>query len=97
LARGVTGKHRLRRGGVATAAAQIPVNSGARMGNVWRTKLQCDLGEVLRVPIGLESRRRYELSNGCPAAAARVRAPASRQPGQAYTRACKHKLCKRKG
>jgi hypothetical protein len=36
---------------------------------------------VLRVLIGLESRRRHELGRGCPAAAAGARTPASWRPG----------------
>jgi hypothetical protein len=51
------------------------------LSNAWRTELQCDLGEVLRVPIGLESRRRHELGKGCPVAAAGARTPASRRLG----------------
>jgi hypothetical protein len=85
------------RGGGAAVAAQILAKGSARLGNVQRTELQCDLGEVLRVPISLESRRRYELGNGYPVAAAGAQTPASRQPGQAYTLACKLKWCKRKG
>jgi hypothetical protein len=45
--------------------------------NVLHGELYCGLGKVLRVPTGLESRRRYELGNGDPAAAAGARAPAS--------------------
>jgi hypothetical protein len=53
----------------------------ARLSNARRTELQGDLGEVLRVLIGLESRRRHELGRGCPAAAAGARTPASWRPG----------------
>jgi hypothetical protein len=49
--------------------------------NARRTELQGDLGEVLRVLIGLESRRRHRLGRGCPAAAAGARTPASWWPG----------------
>jgi hypothetical protein len=82
---------------VAAMAALFPAKSGARLGNVRRTELQCDLVEVIRVPIDLESRQRYELGNGCPAAAIGARAPVNRQPSQAYTQACKHKWCERTG
>jgi hypothetical protein len=44
----------------------------------------------------LENRRRYELGNGCPAAAAGARAPASRRLGWANTHACKLGVCEEK-
>jgi hypothetical protein len=66
------------------------------LGNVRRTKLLGALGKVLDGSPGLENRRRGELVDGDQATAAGARAPASRQPGQAYTRACKLKWCKRK-
>jgi hypothetical protein len=52
---------------------------------------------VLGESTGSEDWRRGDLGNGCPAATAGTLAPASRQPDQVYTRACKHKWCKRKG
>jgi hypothetical protein len=67
------------------------------LGNVLHTGLLGVLGEVLDGSPGLENRQRYELGNGCLTAAAETRTPASRQPRQAYTRACKLKWCKRKG
>jgi hypothetical protein len=40
-------------------------------------RVQSNLGKVLRVPIGLESRRRHGLGRACPAAAAGARISAS--------------------
>jgi hypothetical protein len=57
--------------------AQSPARGKARLSNTRCTELQCDLEEMLRVPIGLESRRRHEFGRGCPAAAAGARTPAS--------------------
>jgi hypothetical protein len=66
------------------------------LGNVRRTKLLGALWKVLDGSLGLENRQRGELGDGDPTTVAGARAPASRQPGQAYTWACKLKWCKRK-
>jgi hypothetical protein len=73
----VADERRRRYRGSTAAAARSPARGKARLSNAQRTELQCDQGEVLRVPNGLESRRRHELGEGCPAAAAGARAPAS--------------------
>jgi hypothetical protein len=53
---GVAGERRQRRRrGNMAAAARSPARERTQMSNVWCTGLQCDPGEVLRVPIGLES------------------------------------------
>jgi hypothetical protein len=57
------------------------VKIGAGLNNVLHGQLPCVLGKVLDGSLGLEKRRRGELSNGDPAAAAEARAPASRQIG----------------
>jgi hypothetical protein len=74
---GVAGERRWQHRGNTAAAARSPARGRVRLSNVRRTGLQCDLGEVLRVPIGLESRRRHGLGRDCPAAAAGARTPAS--------------------
>jgi hypothetical protein len=74
---GVSGEGVRWRLAVVTARRTAPVRGKARLSNARRTELQCDLGEVLRVPIGLESRQRHELGKGCSAAAAGARTPAS--------------------
>jgi hypothetical protein len=73
----VAGERRPRHRGSTAAAAQSPARGKARLSNTRCTELQCDLEEMLRVPIGLESRRRHEFGRGCPAAAAGARTPAS--------------------
>jgi hypothetical protein len=73
----VAGERRRRHRGSTTAAVRSPARGKAQLSNAPRTGLQCDLGEVLQVAIGLESRRRHELGKGCPAAAAGARTPAS--------------------
>jgi hypothetical protein len=72
----VAGERRRHRGSTAVAA-RSPARGKARLSNTRRTKLQCDLEEMLRGPIGLESKRRYMLGEGDPAADAEVRTPAS--------------------
>jgi hypothetical protein len=57
------------------------VKIGAGINNVLHGQLPCGLGKVLGGSLGSEDRRRSELSNGGPAAAAEARAPASRQFG----------------
>jgi hypothetical protein len=52
------------------------VRERTQLRNVWRAGLQGDPGEVLRVPIGLDSGRGHGLSRACPAAAG-ARIPAS--------------------
>jgi hypothetical protein len=76
-ARGVASKRRRRHRGNTAAAVRSSARGRARLSNVWRTGLQCDLGEVLRVPIGLESKWRHGLGRDCPVAAAGARTPAS--------------------
>jgi hypothetical protein len=53
-----------------------------RDGIVMHTGLLGTLGEVLDGPPGLENRRKGKFSEGCPAAIAGARAPASRRLGQ---------------
>jgi hypothetical protein len=79
----VTGGRRRRRSGSTAAAARSPVKEQVGLGNVLHTWLLGVLGEVLDESPSLENMRRYELGNGCSAAVAGARAPASRQPGQA--------------
>jgi hypothetical protein len=74
---GIDGERRRRSRGGAAAVARSPARKRARLSNARRTGLQCDLGEVLRVPIGLESRWRRELGEDCPAAAAGAQTRAS--------------------
>jgi hypothetical protein len=64
---------------------------------VLHTGLLVVLGEVLGGSLGLENRRRGELSDGDPTAAAGARAPASRRVGLANTRARKLTRCEGKG
>jgi hypothetical protein len=73
----VAGEQRWRHRGRAAAAARSPARGKARLSNARHTALQCDLEEVLRVAIGLESRRRHELGRDCSAAATGARTPAS--------------------
>jgi hypothetical protein len=75
--KGIDGERRQRSRGGATTVARSPARKRARLSNARCTGLQCDLGEVLRVPIGLESRRRHELGEDCPVAAAGAQTPAS--------------------
>jgi hypothetical protein len=85
LAGAVAGK-RWRQGRGSTAAeARSPTKGQAWLSNVRRTELLDVLGKVLGGSTGLESRRRGELGNGYPAAAARAQAPASRKVGQDNT------------
>jgi hypothetical protein len=74
------GQRRRSRGGAA-AEARTAVKIGAGLNNVLHGKLPCGLGKVLGGSLGSEDRRRGELGNGDPAAAAEARAPASRQFG----------------
>jgi hypothetical protein len=73
--------------------ARIPVRAEVMLMNVWHGEVPRDLGKVLRWSPGLENRRRGELGDDCPAAAAGTRAPASRQVGLANTRARKLTRC----
>jgi hypothetical protein len=57
------------------------VKIGVGLNNVLHRQLPCGLGKVLGGSPGVEDRRRSELGNGGPAAAAEARAPASRQLG----------------
>jgi hypothetical protein len=59
------------------------------LGNVLHTGLLGALGKVLDGSPGLENRRRGELGDGDPAAAAGARAPASRRLGQDNPCACR--------
>jgi hypothetical protein len=68
----VAGDRRRRHRGSTATAVQIPARGKARLSNARHTELQCDLEEVLRVAIGLESRWRHELGRDCPAAAAEL-------------------------
>jgi hypothetical protein len=86
----IASERRRRHMGSTVAAARSPTKGKARLSNAWRTELQCDLGEVLRAPNGLESRRRHELGEGCPTAVAGARAPVSWWVGRINKRA--HKL-----
>jgi hypothetical protein len=52
---GVAGKRRRRHRSNTAAAARSPARGRAWLSNERRTWLQCDLGEVLQAPIGLES------------------------------------------
>jgi hypothetical protein len=77
----VAGERRRRSRGGAAAEARTAVKIGAGHNNVLHGQLPCVLGKVLGGSLGLEDRRRGELGNGGPAAAAEARAPASRQVG----------------
>jgi hypothetical protein len=74
---GIDGERQRRSRGGAAAVARSPARKRARLSNVRLTRLQCDPGEVLRVPSGLGSRRVHELGEGCPAAAEGAQIPAS--------------------
>jgi hypothetical protein len=77
--REVAGELRRRsRGGVA-AAARTAVKIGAGLNIMLHGKLPCVLGKVLGGYLGSEDRRRGELGNGGPAAAAEARVPARRR------------------
>jgi hypothetical protein len=73
----VAGERRRRHRGSTAAEARSPVRGKVWLSNTRRTELQCDLEEMLRGPIGLESRRGRGLGKACPAAAAGARIPAS--------------------
>jgi hypothetical protein len=83
----VAGERRRRLRGSTAAAARIPARGKARLSNTRRTKLQCDLEELLRGPIGSESRRGHGLGKACPTAAAGARIPASWRLGLSNKRA----------
>jgi hypothetical protein len=68
------------RGGTASEA-RTAVKIGTGLNSLLHGQLLCGLGKVLGGSLGLEDRRRGELGNGGPAAAAEARAPASRQFG----------------
>jgi hypothetical protein len=80
-ARAVAGERRRRHRGSTAAEARSLARGKAWLSSVQRTELQCDLEEVLRVAIGLESRRRHELGRDCLAAAVGARTPASLRIG----------------
>jgi hypothetical protein len=69
----VAGERRWRSRGGAAAGARTAVKIGAWLNNVLHGKLPCGLGKVLGGSLGLEDRRRSELGNGGPAAAAEAR------------------------
>jgi hypothetical protein len=73
----VAGERRRRQRGSTAVAAQSSARGKARLSNTRRTKHRCDLEEMLRGAIVLESKQRYKLGEGDPAAAAEVRTPAS--------------------
>jgi hypothetical protein len=77
----VAGERRRRSKDGAAAEARTAVKIEAGLNNVLHRQLPCVLGKVLGGSLGLEKRRRGELGNGGPAAAAEARAPASRQFG----------------
>jgi hypothetical protein len=63
--------------GSTAVAARSPARGKARLSNARRTRLQCDLEEILWGPKDVESRRKYKFGKACPTAAAEVRTPAS--------------------
>jgi hypothetical protein len=75
----VAGERRRRCRGGAAAEARTAVKKGAVIKNVLHLKLPCGLGKVLGGSLGSEDRRRGELGNGGPAAAAEARAPVKRR------------------
>jgi hypothetical protein len=77
----VAGERRRRSRGGTAAEARTALKIGAGLNNVLHGQLPCVLGKVLGGSLGSEDRRRSELGNGGPAAAAEARAPASRQFG----------------
>jgi hypothetical protein len=83
---GVAGERRQRRRGNRAAAVRSPARERTQLRNVWRVGLQGDPGEVLRVPIGLESGRGHGLGRACPAEAAGARIPVSYRLGLSNTR-----------
>jgi hypothetical protein len=97
LAGAVAGERWRRGRGSTVAAARSPVKGQAWLSNVRRTELLGVQGKVLGGSTGLESRRKGELGNGYPAAAAGARALTSRKVSQDNTRACKLKRCEKKG
>jgi hypothetical protein len=82
----IAGEQQRQHKGSTAAATRSLARGKARLSNARRTELQGDLGEMLRVPIGLESRRRHEFGRGCPAAAAGARTPASWKLGLSIKR-----------
>jgi hypothetical protein len=68
-----------------------------QLGNTWSWELRGVPVELLGGSVGSGFKWDIELTGGCSAATTGTRTPASRQPGQAYTRVCKLKWCKRKG
>jgi hypothetical protein len=75
----VAGEQRRRSRGNTIVAAQSLMKGKAQLGNVWRGKLQRDPGKVLGGLKGVWSERSSELVDGCSAATAGTRAPASTQ------------------
>jgi hypothetical protein len=63
---------------------------------MWLWKLQGVPGKLLGGSVGSGSKWEIELTGGRSSAAAGIQTPASRQLGQAYTRACKLTWYKRK-
>jgi hypothetical protein len=82
------GERRRRDRSSTAEVAESSAREQAGMGNVLHTGLLGTLGEVLDGPLGLENRRRGEFGEGCPAATAGARAPASRRLGQVDPCAC---------
>jgi hypothetical protein len=69
----VAGEQWRRSRGDTVAEARTAVKIGAGLNNVLHGQLPCVLGKVLGRSLGAEDRRRGELGNGGPAAAAEAR------------------------
>jgi hypothetical protein len=72
----VAGERRRRCRGGAAAKARTAVKKGEVLNNMLHQKLPCGLGKMLGKSLDSEDRRRGELGNGGPAAAAEAQAPA---------------------
>jgi hypothetical protein len=90
------GLRRQRRDSTA-AAARSSTKEQVQQGNTWSWELRGVLVELLGGSVGSGIKWENKITGGCSATTAGTRTPASRQPGQAYTWACKLKWCKRKG
>jgi hypothetical protein len=85
----VTDGRRRRRRVCTAVAARSPAKEQVQLGNTWPWKLHGVPVEQLGGSVGSGFKWEIELNSGRSAAAAGTQTPASRQPGKAYTRACK--------
>jgi hypothetical protein len=72
-----SGERRRRSSGGAPAGSSTAVREKPGLNHVLHRELPCDPEKVPGRSLGLEKRRRSELDDGSPAAAAEARAPAN--------------------